>query len=227
LVEKGDRSNTKPVDAFLLAESNNPNSFVADTTINPNSIPIDIFFDRSVFDISSEQTDISQITSNNLSRPQVGTVQDSISQISYSESSHTKPSISQISSTEVGMIQTSFVEQSSSQISLTQIEPLNIGLRKIQPTEVNSTQIISDGIAEVQPITSEVSDSSSVEPENLFVLQQWFIDHAFASNSSVTVSNTLNGLWNYNLSTPLDLNVEILDLPAGQLAEATITGFDD
>ncbi|MEO1341538.1 MAG: hypothetical protein AAFV28_10465, partial [Cyanobacteria bacterium J06635_13] len=219
--------NTKPIDAFLLADSNSPNSFVADTSVDPNSIPIDIFFDRSVFDISSEQTGISQITSNNFSRPQVGTVQDSISQISYSESSHTKPSISQISSTEVGMIQTGFVEQSSSQISPTQINPFDIGLGEIQSTEVDSTQIISDRVIKVQPIASKVSNLSSIEPENLFVLQQWFIDHAFSPNSSVSVSNTLNSLWNYNLSTPFDISVEILDLPKGQLAEATITGFND
>ena len=219
--------NSKPIDAFLLADSNNLSSFVADTSVDPNSVPIDIFFDRSVFNISSEQTGISQITSNNLSRPQVGTVQNSISQISIPEGSHSKSSISQISSAEVGSIQTSFVEQSSSQISPTQINPFDIGLGEIQPTKVGSTQIISDRVAEVQLITSEISDSSSVEPENLFVLQQWFVDHAFSPKSLTNVSNTLNSLWNYSLLTPFNFNVEITDLPKGQLAEATITGFDD
>jgi hypothetical protein len=72
------------------------------------------------------------------------------------------------------------------------INALNIGLGEIQSTEVDSTQIISNGIAEVQPIISEVSDSSIVEPENFLVFKQWFIDHAFAPQSSVNVFNTLN-----------------------------------
>ena len=218
--------NTKPVDAFLLADSNNSSSFVTDTTVDPSSVPIDIFFEENTFDVSTNKTSVSQIAFNKIGSQQTSTIQNSTRQISLYQGSTTKSSISQISTSEVGAIQTSGVKESSTEIGITQINTFDVGFGQIQPTEVDSTQIITNWIAEIQPITSEISDSSSVEPENLFVLQQWFVNHTFSPKSPTKLSNTLNSLWNDNLSTPFDLNVEILDLPKGQLAEATIAGFD-
>jgi large repetitive protein len=206
--------------------TNSPDSFVTDTTIDPNSVPIDIFFEENTFDISSKETSIGQIASNNISSEQTSTIQNSTSQISSYQRSTTKPSTSQISSSKVGTIQTSGIKESSTKISPTQIDPFDVGFSQIQPTEVDSTQVTLNGVTDIQSVASKVSDSSSIESENLFVLNQWFIDHAFAPNSSV-VSDTLNSLWNYNLSTSLDIDFQITDLPKGQLAEATITGFDD
>ena len=222
--------NSKPsdaVDAFLLADSVNSNSFIADTTIDPNSVPIDVFFEENTFDISPNESSIGQIAFDNLGTKQTSISQIGTGQISHDQRSFTQSRSTQVSPFEVGTIQTGGVEVSSTQISPTQVDPLNIGVGEIQPAEVDSTQIISDGVAEVQPITSEISDSSIVQSENFLVLQQWFIDHAFSPKSSIEVSDTLNSLWNYNLSTPFDFNVKITDLPKGQLAEATITGFDD
>ncbi|AFZ38163.1 outer membrane adhesin like protein (plasmid) [Stanieria cyanosphaera PCC 7437] len=219
--------NTKPVDAFLLADSNNANSFVTDTTINPNSVPIDIFFKKNMFDVSTNEASISQIASSNFSRSQVSTSQISTSQISIPESSHTKPSISQISSTEVGTIQTSGVEKSSTEISPTQVAPFEIRFGQIQSTEVDSAQIGINNLVNGQFVASKIPYSTSIKSEDIFVLEQWFVTHVFAPNSSVKVSDTLNSLWNYNLSTPFDINFQITDLPSGQLAETTITSFDE
>jgi hypothetical protein len=43
--------NTKAVNAFSLADSNNPNSFVTDTTIDPNSVPIAVTGKLELLDI--------------------------------------------------------------------------------------------------------------------------------------------------------------------------------
>ncbi len=82
-----------------------------------------------------------------------------------------------------------------------QIDALKINLHQVNSTQINST---------------EISLPSSI------ALQQFLSSHNFSlQNTSVpTWVEFLQG------SSPFNLNIEIADLPTGQLAEATITSFD-
>jgi DNA/RNA endonuclease G (NUC1)/PKD repeat protein len=214
--------NQTPGDVFLLADSDASNSVVSDTAINPSSIPIDILFKQSIFDVSTKQTSIGQVTFNDFSRSQGSSSQISISQISTPECSPTKDSTSQISTTEIGSIQTNLVQTSFTQIGSTQIVPFQIGLGQLLPAEINSTQIGIDYLINPNLITSKVSDSTGVESQNFFILNSWLLGH------NPNLQNTTVPTWTEFLQspTPFNLKIEVTDLPTGQLAEATVTGYD-
>ncbi|NET48228.1 MAG: PKD domain-containing protein, partial [Merismopedia sp. SIO2A8] len=77
---------------------------------------------------------------------------------------------------------------------------------KYSPTQISSTQVNF----------TEVSLSSSIS------LQQFLRSHT-PNPQNTTVANWTNFLQPHS---PFNLNIEITDLPTGQLAEATITRFD-
>jgi hypothetical protein len=216
--------NQTPGDVFLLADTDTSNSVVSDTAINPSSIPIDILFKQSTFDVNTKQTSIGQVTSNGVSLAQAGSSQISISQISTVEATSDKTGIGQISSTEIGSIQTNLVQTSFTQIGTTKIDSLQIGLGQILPAEINSTQAGNTYycLKNLNPVTFKVSDSTSVESKNFSILNSWLFGH------NPNPQNTTVPTWTEFLQspTPFNLKIEIQDLPTGQLASGTITGYD-
>jgi hypothetical protein len=155
----GFRGSTQPTGG-----NSTSNSVVSDTAINPSSILIDILFKQSTFDVNTKQTSIGQVTSNGVSLSQAGSSQISISQISTVEATSDKTGIGQISSTEIGSIQ---------------IDSLQIGLGQILPAEINSTQAGNTYycLKNLNPVTSKVSDSTSVESQNFFILNPGLFGH--------------------------------------------------
>jgi hypothetical protein len=170
----GFRGSTQPTGG-----NSTSNSVVSDTAINPSSILIDILFKQSTFDVNTKQTSIGQVTSNGVSLSQAGSSQISISQISTVEATSDKTGIGQISSTEIGSIQTNLVQTSFTQIGTTKIDSLQIGLGQILPAEINSTQAGNTYycLKNLNPVTSKVSDSTSVESQNFFILNPGLFGH--------------------------------------------------
>jgi hypothetical protein len=96
-----------------------------------------------------------------------------------------------------------------------------IGTSKIDFTKIGTIQVdpSQHGIAEIDAMKI---DSSKVSFTSSITLQQFLSSHNFdLQNRTVT-------LWTEFLQspTPFNLKVEITDLPTGQLAEGTITGYD-
>jgi Bacterial Ig domain len=71
-------------------------------------------------------------------------------------------------------------------------------------------------------VSSKVSNSTGVESQDLFIFNPRLLSH------NPNLQNTTVPTWTEFLQspTPFNLKIEIQDLPTGQLAEATITGYD-
>jgi hypothetical protein len=124
---------------------------------------------------------------------------------------------SQISILQIGPSQTGLTQNSSSEISPTQIDLFQKNLANGRITQINPAQISSSQF--ISPLNvnfGEISLPSSI------TLQQLLSSHSF-SLQNTTVPTWLEFLQG---TTPFNLNIEIADLPSGQLAEANITGFD-
>ncbi|MBD1921886.1 hypothetical protein H6F77_12380 [Microcoleus sp. FACHB-831] len=87
-------------------------------------------------------------------------------------------------------------------------------------TQVNTVQF---GSRQINP--REIPISSSIAPEQFF---NSHIHHSFPASIYTLNNNALN-LWHTLLSpqTKFDINLQLVDLPAGQLAEAQITKYDE
>ena len=109
------------------------------------------------------------------------------------------------------------------QFSSSQITPTQISSRQITPTQVNSLQIASGQNNSTQVESRKVSFPSIISSEQLLSSN---IDNVNPQTIS-QLNNSVNHIWSTLLpQTNIDITYEIKDLPSGQLAEATITGFD-
>jgi PKD repeat protein len=175
---------------------------------------------------------------------QIGKSQTSIGQGSSIEIGSSQRSTVQVSSKEAGISQISSIQTGIEQNSTSQISPSKIsiskssvpqnstnqtGIREIGSHEMVSTQIESHQISITKvliPINQKIQD--------FFLSQSWGVNSqnfgsidTHTSDSSQllsTLQSTLATYW--NMPADLNLNFEITNLPTGQLAEATITGYD-
>jgi hypothetical protein len=200
--------------------------------------------ERSSSNISSEQ-----VSTSHISQTELGTTQTSLSQVRIAQISVGKVAASQIgtnqaSITQVGIGQVGFSQFSTSQNGFTQIgieqnHHLEVGFSKIGSTKINTTQINSEvGI----PILGNIINTGikigietrDVNPAEIQVTKvslpssisssQFFSSHPNTPNLLTNIYSTAQSLW--HTTTPINLNFEITNLPTGQLAEATITGYD-
>lgn len=159
-----------------------------------------------------------------------GISQVSIGQISTNELSQRQVSTSEISTSQIGTSQFSPAQIGSAQVGSSQINIIQASSGEISSTEINTTQNIETGIvvhnvfrsdntiAHIDP--TKISFPSSISPVQLFSSN---LSHTntFLLN---TIYSTAQTLWQN--TTPINLNFQITNLPNGQLAEATITGYN-
>ena len=178
--------------------------------------------EHSSIEIGSHQISVSQVAPTDFSIPHLSINQGSISQVNTEHRSASERGSSQISPTEVSSIQTSRIELSSNQNSTAQIDIFQIGIGQILPAKINSTQTGVNYLINPNPIASKISDSTSIESQNFFVTDSWLLGY------NPNLQNTTVPTWTSFLQspTPFNLKLEVTDLPTGQLAEATITGYD-
>jgi hypothetical protein len=143
----------------------------------------------------------SQVSTSEISTSQVGTIYVSPSQISASKINTIGFDSSQISLSQVSFSQVSPPQNTSGQVTAGQVTTGQINFPQISISEDDPT---------------EISLSSSI------TLQQLLSSHNY-NLQDTTVPTWLKFLQGPSL---FNLNIEIADLPTGQLAEANITGFD-
>jgi hypothetical protein len=169
--------------------------------------------------VSSSQVSSRKIGVTNYSLVELNSAENSVSKVTASQIALSEISSTEISLTKVGSLQVTPVGNKSTQTSLTQVNSTPITIQSTS-TKVDSTQIPSikqHGVfLGIQSDTTEISLSSSI------TLQQLLSSHNF------NLQNTTVPTWLEFLQgpSPFNLNIEIADLPTGQLAEANITGFD-
>jgi DNA/RNA endonuclease G (NUC1) len=219
------------VSAFLQAETSNNgldelgNNLISDRTIWHDSVVKNSIIQnewlpliRSISENGISQVSLTEIGKFNL----VGINQIGSSQVGSDELSTTQKSPVQVGSTQIGILETSLLQTSTTQVSSTQVSPTPILLGKIGVNKDGTLQIGSSDLTYSRQNTiTKVSVPSSV------TFQQLFITHLDASHSP-NLQNTTVPTWTEFLQspTPFNLKIDITDLPTGQLAEATITGYD-
>jgi len=128
---------------------------------------------------------------------------------------------SEVSFGQIGTIQTGFKQFGIKQTNSLQNGTSKIELLHIIPGQVSTTQVNSRQI-DIQLDSRKVSLPSSILSE------QFLNVHNPSSASINTINNSALSLWNNLIhpQSPFNINLEITNLPTGQLAEAQVTKFD-
>jgi hypothetical protein len=148
--------------------------------------------------------------------------QVSATHISIAQSSFTQGTISKEATEQVGIGQVGFFQENVFQIGSSQTNSSQISTNKLSPSTFieitdyfNSVEVTFPSVIPSQQISSGNFRDSS------FSLSA---THNLGSSKSFQIQSTLSSYW--NLSNSVNLTFDITDLPTGQLAEATITGYD-
>jgi hypothetical protein len=162
------------------------------------------------------QVNIGQVSSNQTWGTKIGTLDTSISQIRTTQGTLLETGITKVGTTQITIEQPSIGQYGSTQVSVSKVNSSELTTGKIGTTQIDVTKIGINQFDTTQPSLSEISLPSSI------TLQQLLTSH----NSNL--QNTTVPTWTEFLQspTPFNLKIEIQDLPTGQLAEATITGYD-
>jgi hypothetical protein len=193
------------------------------------------------------QNGISQVAINQINRFQPSSSQISSTQVYLSQTGISQTGIGQISTTEVNSSQASLEQENIRQVSPTEVDIFYPSLIHLDSTQIGTTQINTDQIrtSQIGILQNNVSQNSNlyawtnkvntaeVSFSSVVTAQQFINGNGTLHSSTYApISATTNSAlisWNsllQNTVNPLKLNIEIADLPTGQLAEATITGFD-
>jgi DNA/RNA endonuclease G (NUC1) len=215
-------SGTTPYTAFLIAETSqldgNSNILGTNVSIGHDGI-VEYRIDNIgiISNLGATQITSSKVDSNHTSEIEIGTDKSGIGQIGVIQSSMSKFSSTQISSLEINPIQIGLPKMSISQIGITKIDSIQNHFSQDRPTQINTSQIGTD-----QLIGGFNFDSTEISLPSIITLQQLLSSHN-PNLQNTTVPSWISYL---NSTAPFNLKIEIQDLPTGQLAEGTITGYD-
>jgi hypothetical protein len=216
------------------------NSFVSDTAIWHDRVREDsILQNVGEAGISISQIGISQIGSKEISPfqisdiSQIGISQIGISQISLIQNGISQLGIGQIDLAEIGLRkintnQDSVSQDSSSQITFSNFGTSQIGTGQIYHSQIGSVEPSSSQIDTRQVQSGKIANIVQIIETGKIPLPSSITLQQFLSSHNFNLQNTTIPTWTEFLTgtTPFNLNIEILDLPTGQLAEANITRFD-
>ena len=208
------------------------NSILEGRTLQPGVVNTSRNFDPSLTQINISQIGLSQIeliTDNGASEGgttevgfgQAARFKNGVAEISPSQISSAHNSIRYAGMAEVSMAEIGFFQPSTSQISMAQIGTTQISSTQTSSTKHTSTQVDPTQFSIFQ-INSAQSSSTEISFPSSITLQQLLSSH------NPNLQNTTVPTWLEFLqgTTPFNLNIEITDLPTGQLAEANIIGYD-
>jgi hypothetical protein len=197
-------------DSIALASLEVSDITIQNFPVNPNSVTA-----KTVkLDVSDDG--VPEIRTGDRTLENLGICEVSAFQISSNDRSFLHNYSSQIGTFEVDIDQRSERQVGSFQVGSFQVGSFQVSLPDIRVTEVNVPEINALQFSPTKIYSTEISLPSSV------TLQQFLTSHNFSlQNTTIpTLTEFLTG------TTPFNLNIEITDLPTGQLAEANITGFD-
>jgi hypothetical protein len=170
---------------------------------------------------SSTQISIPQIATREIRSVEEGSVHLSLAEVSFETVSSYQSSSTKNSLLEIGTPQSSTCEIARIQNTSTQIGTLQISSNHLNSLKVAARQIDTSQIS-IDKVSSPDSNSFKIPLSSSITLQQLLSSH------NPNLQNTTVPTWTEFLQspTPFNLKIEIQDLPTGQLAEATITGYD-
>jgi DNA/RNA endonuclease G (NUC1) len=222
-----------------LPETSFELSTISNATVWHNSITEDsLIQDLRLSRISIRENTASQISTKEVGLPQVPSIgQVSIGQIgtrevNFSQSSFIQDASSQVGFTQIGLGKINLAQVSSSQVSSSQVALSNTSSGQISIAKIDESHILMSklGVPEnsvLQIQTSQLIGVPQVSSTEI-PLSSGITFQQFLTSHNLNLQNTTIPTWTEFLTgtTPFNLNIEITDLPTGQLAEANITSFD-
>jgi hypothetical protein len=171
------------------------------------------FTESSMDSINMSQVRILQISSIQMAPTQIGSVQTGICENGISHSTIGQTSSEQISSGQISFIQIGSGQIGSPQVDITQ----------------NSSFKINGELSRYSSIMNQIDSSKVTLPTSISsqkLSSGDFPDHDNFSKIN-NIESTAISFWNTSLKTfiPLNVKISVSDLPIGQLAEGTITGY--
>jgi hypothetical protein len=191
----------------------------------------------SSFEIGLSQNGVANVLNKSFAK--ISTSSIDMNQFSALKISFTQSTPSQIGSTQVGIFDDSSFQNGHFQVSSEQIGSSQVGKAQIGKAQIGSTQvdISQNSSLQFNSILSasigsswrgQQFNSSKVTFTNSIPFQQLsssnLPSHDLPSNYLTQLQSALATDW--HLPTDLNITFNITDLPAGQLAEGTITGYD-
>jgi hypothetical protein len=184
------------------------------------------------FIIGSGHISSGQINASHVSPAQIG-----FSQIGSNQLSPGKQSANQISPAKADLGEISFSKFTANQLSPAEITTAHVISREAGSAEIAFGKVDSvNGFANwVIDFPTSSSTQISINQFNLeevplsfgVTLKELFSSDSFKSHNTILQNTTVPTWLEFLQGTTLfNLNIEIADLPTGQLVEATITGFD-
>ncbi len=216
-------NSTAPLLADSALDAPNLNTTSINTTVGHDSfvannilIPIQVFSPTQVgiTEIGIEETSFSKISVSEDRSPEINLVKGHLSE----------NSVTKVNSFHITIPKTTFVHADSSKFGKAQVTVSEPTAVKIGVGEVGFL-VDSTLSGVIRPMGTDKISSSEVLFSPSILSNQFFPIH---NSTSPFSTGTLNS--NLNTSNPSNFNLnikfQIADLPTGQLAEATITGYD-
>jgi large repetitive protein len=171
----------------------------------------------------------SEVRTQATTMPESSSSEVSITQTRQDQASSFKESTNSDNSVQIGFSQNGVAQVGTTQVGTTQVGTTQVGTTQIGTTEINSSEVKTSKVSSMQSAfnITDKSDSGEVSLSSSIPTQQFVNTHFnHADNSLFTnIYSTAQTLW--NTPTQLNIDFQITDLPKGQLAEGTITDFDD
>ncbi|MEA5554599.1 hypothetical protein VB713_27090 [Anabaena cylindrica UHCC 0172] len=186
--------------------------------------------EKGVIHESTPENSIAEISAIKNTLVHFGSAQVGVDKGSIVEVGLTTSSLAQISTVKDGFIQLSSFhigspEISPTEIGIVQVSSFQKGSFQVDPTQVSPTQI---NRSHEQTSSAAINTPSKVSFSRFIPIQHFFNIHNSNPATTNTYKDNLQNLWNtlFDPTNPFNLNLQITDLPVGQLAEAQITTYD-
>jgi large repetitive protein len=164
---------------------------------------------------------IPQVSINQAGTFKINITQDSLSNNRFIQNGTSNYSTSQISTSQISTSQINISQNSTSQINTSQIEINKVSPRTSVFDYVNSNEVTLPGIVSNNQFLDQHLPDRNVP---IVPIALGFFAHNLTSDYFSNIHSTLPTYWNF--VTPIDITFKITDLPTGQLAEGSITGYD-
>jgi hypothetical protein len=197
----------------IVSETGNKFTILSNTIAKPVSFSVE-----KAIQVSSSEVDTSEVTLKKL-----GTFDSNSLQVAIKEHHANHVTVNEFSISQIARVEptTSKITVSPFNISEVDITPFGaIGNSKTSRLKLDSIQNSSTQI-DVSPFESGKVSLPSVISSQKLVSSNLSHDNTYELNNIYFTAQTL-----WHTTTPIDLNFAITNLPTGQLAEATITGYD-
>ncbi len=206
-------------------------SSIGQSGVTKESTFIPSSFITSPSHIRSSQINSSHVSPTKIGIPQISTDQFSPNQLRTTQIGISEESFSQVSESKLTSNQFSTTKSTGTHIIGTEVSPTEIPVGKVDSSNNLSDRIILFPTSSPAQVGINKFNSEEVSLSNSIASEELISSNFYNSTPQIInrLNNSATNIWADLLQSEiqLDIDFQIADLPKGQLAEVTITDFDD